>query len=172
MEDTDDDSGSFFISAVCWKSDSPTMLTANSQGTIKVLILAAWSQTINSVSCINPCDEWHYQMVLYKNLLAYGKSESMMLRIILRSALHFPAFSLRITLGGDQCILCKFPCFPFLFISYLYLISYYDVFKFQGWKFSCTMGDVTLQLFSYVISVYFLLLVSNPRAGYYRPDTE
>ncbi|GLT54646.1 hypothetical protein SLA2020_278280 [Shorea laevis] len=26
--------------AVCWKSDSPTMLTANSQGTIKVLVLA------------------------------------------------------------------------------------------------------------------------------------
>jgi len=41
IEDTDDDSGSYFISAVCWKSDSPTMLTANSQGTIKVLVLAA-----------------------------------------------------------------------------------------------------------------------------------
>ncbi|KAL6176030.1 hypothetical protein ACLB2K_052666 [Fragaria x ananassa] len=41
MEDTDDDAGSYFISAVCWKSDSPTMLTANSQGTIKVLVLAA-----------------------------------------------------------------------------------------------------------------------------------
>ncbi|KAK9133195.1 hypothetical protein Scep_012723 [Stephania cephalantha] len=41
MDDTDDDAGSYFISAVCWKSDSPTMLTANSQGTIKVLVLAA-----------------------------------------------------------------------------------------------------------------------------------
>ncbi|GAV61232.1 WD40 domain-containing protein/zf-C3HC4_2 domain-containing protein [Cephalotus follicularis] len=38
---SDDDAGSHFISAVCWKSDSPTMLTANSQGTIKVLVLAA-----------------------------------------------------------------------------------------------------------------------------------
>ncbi|KAK6133217.1 hypothetical protein DH2020_033053 [Rehmannia glutinosa] len=36
--DTDEageDASSYFISAVCWKSDSPTMLTANSQGTIK-----------------------------------------------------------------------------------------------------------------------------------------
>ncbi|KAK8973662.1 hypothetical protein V6N11_044634 [Hibiscus sabdariffa] len=41
MADSDEDVGSHFISAVCWKSDSPTMLTANSQGTIKVLILAA-----------------------------------------------------------------------------------------------------------------------------------
>ncbi|KAJ4730116.1 E3 ubiquitin-protein ligase COP1 [Melia azedarach] len=41
MDDIDEDAGSYFISAVCWKSDSPTMLTANSQGTIKVLILAA-----------------------------------------------------------------------------------------------------------------------------------
>lgn len=32
--------GSYFISAVCWKSDSPTMVTANSEGTIKVLVLA------------------------------------------------------------------------------------------------------------------------------------
>ncbi|KAL4562992.1 hypothetical protein LXL04_027023 [Taraxacum kok-saghyz] len=36
-----EDPGSYFISAVCWKSNSPTMLTANSQGTIKVLVLAA-----------------------------------------------------------------------------------------------------------------------------------
>jgi hypothetical protein len=28
---------------VCWKSESPTMLAANSQGTIKVLVLAPWS---------------------------------------------------------------------------------------------------------------------------------
>nr|DAD20367.1 TPA_asm: hypothetical protein HUJ06_021830 [Nelumbo nucifera] len=41
LDDTDDDGGSYFISAVCWKSDSATMLTANSQGTIKVLVLAA-----------------------------------------------------------------------------------------------------------------------------------
>uniref|UniRef100_A0A2N9ER89 RING-type domain-containing protein n=1 Tax=Fagus sylvatica TaxID=28930 RepID=A0A2N9ER89_FAGSY len=41
IDDNDDDVGSYFISAVCWKSDSPTMLTANSQGTIKVLVLAA-----------------------------------------------------------------------------------------------------------------------------------
>ncbi|CAA7407598.1 unnamed protein product [Spirodela intermedia] len=41
MEDAEDDAGSYFISAVCWKSDSPTMLAANSQGTIKVLVLAA-----------------------------------------------------------------------------------------------------------------------------------
>jgi E3 ubiquitin-protein ligase RFWD2 len=41
VNDSDDDVASYFISAVCWKSDSPTMLTANSQGTIKVLVLAA-----------------------------------------------------------------------------------------------------------------------------------
>ncbi|GMH12577.1 hypothetical protein Nepgr_014418 [Nepenthes gracilis] len=41
LEDPDDDLGSYFISAVCWKSDSPTLLAANSQGTIKVLVLAA-----------------------------------------------------------------------------------------------------------------------------------
>ncbi|KAB1222087.1 E3 ubiquitin-protein ligase COP1 [Morella rubra] len=41
LHDSDDDVASYFISAVCWKSDSPTMLTANSQGTIKVLVLAA-----------------------------------------------------------------------------------------------------------------------------------
>lgn len=41
IDDNDDDIGSYFISAVCWKSDSPTMLTANSQGTIKVLVLAS-----------------------------------------------------------------------------------------------------------------------------------
>ncbi|ESQ51886.1 hypothetical protein EUTSA_v10016348mg [Eutrema salsugineum] len=41
MEDAEEEAGSYFISAVCWKSDSPTMLTANSQGTIKVLVLAA-----------------------------------------------------------------------------------------------------------------------------------
>ncbi|GJT41491.1 E3 ubiquitin protein ligase COP1-like protein isoform X1 [Tanacetum coccineum] len=40
VDDSDDDSGSYFISAVCWKSDSPTMLAANSLGTIKVLVLA------------------------------------------------------------------------------------------------------------------------------------
>ncbi|KAG2716877.1 hypothetical protein I3843_03G149600 [Carya illinoinensis] len=40
-QDADDEVASYFISAVCWKSDSPTMLTANSQGTIKVLVLAA-----------------------------------------------------------------------------------------------------------------------------------
>ncbi|KAI3680477.1 hypothetical protein L6452_35248 [Arctium lappa] len=37
----EEEPGSYFISAVCWKSDSPTMLTANSQGTIKVLVLAS-----------------------------------------------------------------------------------------------------------------------------------
>ncbi|GMP73326.1 hypothetical protein CsSME_00031111 [Camellia sinensis var. sinensis] len=41
LDDVDDDAGSYFISAVCWKSDSPTMLAANSQGTIKALVLAA-----------------------------------------------------------------------------------------------------------------------------------
>lgn len=41
IDDNDEEVGSYFISAVCWKSDSPTMLTANSQGTIKVLVLAA-----------------------------------------------------------------------------------------------------------------------------------
>ncbi|XP_061373600.1 E3 ubiquitin-protein ligase COP1 isoform X3 [Gastrolobium bilobum] len=38
--DDGEDEGSYFISAVCWKSDRPTILTANSQGTIKVLVLA------------------------------------------------------------------------------------------------------------------------------------
>lgn len=42
LDETDEDAGSYFISAVCWKSDSPTMLAANSQGTIKVLVLASW----------------------------------------------------------------------------------------------------------------------------------
>ncbi|KAK2431165.1 protein SPA1-RELATED [Trifolium repens] len=41
MDDGEDEAGSYFISAVCWKSDRPTILTANSQGTIKVLVLAA-----------------------------------------------------------------------------------------------------------------------------------
>ncbi|KAF3560071.1 hypothetical protein F2Q69_00017179 [Brassica cretica] len=41
MDDAEEEAGSYFISAVCWNSDSPTMLTANSQGTIKVLVLAA-----------------------------------------------------------------------------------------------------------------------------------
>ncbi|XP_057795011.1 E3 ubiquitin-protein ligase COP1-like [Salvia miltiorrhiza] len=39
-DEAEDEPVSYFISAVCWKSDSPTMLTANSQGTIKVLVLA------------------------------------------------------------------------------------------------------------------------------------
>jgi E3 ubiquitin-protein ligase RFWD2 len=39
-EESDDDLSPHFISAVCWKSESPTMLAANSQGTIKVLVLA------------------------------------------------------------------------------------------------------------------------------------
>lgn len=39
VDETSEDAN-YFISAVCWKSDSPTMLTANSQGTIKVLVLA------------------------------------------------------------------------------------------------------------------------------------
>ncbi|KAK8330541.1 hypothetical protein V6Z12_A10G011800 [Gossypium hirsutum] len=41
MADVDEEAGSYFISAVGWKSDSPTLLVANSQGTIKVLVLAA-----------------------------------------------------------------------------------------------------------------------------------
>ncbi|PON41651.1 Guanine nucleotide-binding protein, beta subunit [Parasponia andersonii] len=41
LDDTEDEAASYFISAVCWKNESPTMLTANSQGTIKVLVLAA-----------------------------------------------------------------------------------------------------------------------------------
>ncbi|KAL3849012.1 hypothetical protein ACJIZ3_010894 [Penstemon smallii] len=40
-DDPEEDAGSYFISAVCWKSDSPTMLAANSKGSIKVLVLAA-----------------------------------------------------------------------------------------------------------------------------------
>lgn len=40
VDETDEEAGSYFISAVCWKSDSPTLLAANSQGTIKVLVLA------------------------------------------------------------------------------------------------------------------------------------
>ncbi|KAH7306604.1 hypothetical protein KP509_22G021600 [Ceratopteris richardii] len=38
--DDSDDEFSHFISAVCWKNESPTMLAANSAGTIKVLVLA------------------------------------------------------------------------------------------------------------------------------------
>ncbi|KAL6990710.1 coatomer subunit alpha [Sarracenia purpurea var. burkii] len=40
LDEVGEDAGSYFISAVCWKSNSPTLLTANSQGTIKVLVLA------------------------------------------------------------------------------------------------------------------------------------
>lgn len=39
-EGVDDEDGSYFISAVCWKSDSPTVLAANSEGKLKVLVLA------------------------------------------------------------------------------------------------------------------------------------
>eukprot|EP00245_Coleochaete_scutata_P005984 TRINITY_DN20054_c0_g1_i1.p1 TRINITY_DN20054_c0_g1~~TRINITY_DN20054_c0_g1_i1.p1 ORF type:complete len:662 (+),score=133.07 TRINITY_DN20054_c0_g1_i1:215-2200(+) len=39
-EESDDDS-SHFISAVCWKSESPTLLAANSQGTVQALTLRA-----------------------------------------------------------------------------------------------------------------------------------
>ncbi|KAG2688485.1 hypothetical protein I3760_09G097600 [Carya illinoinensis] len=35
-----DDDESYFISAVCWKSNSPTVLAANSEGKLKVLVLA------------------------------------------------------------------------------------------------------------------------------------
>ncbi|KAI9096833.1 hypothetical protein K1719_025816 [Acacia pycnantha] len=41
IEDAEDEAESYFINVVCWKSDSPTILTVNSQGTIKVLVLAA-----------------------------------------------------------------------------------------------------------------------------------
>ena len=51
MDDADEDAGSYFISAVCWKSDTPTMLAANSQGTIKVLLLAAQVHEINMFMC-------------------------------------------------------------------------------------------------------------------------
>lgn len=34
------DDGSYFISAVCWKTNSPTVLAANSEGKLKVLVLA------------------------------------------------------------------------------------------------------------------------------------
>lgn len=40
-DESEEEAGSIFISAVCWKSESPTMLAANSKGTIKVLVLAA-----------------------------------------------------------------------------------------------------------------------------------
>ncbi|GAB4826528.1 coatomer subunit alpha, variant 2 [Ancistrocladus abbreviatus] len=39
--EAEEDIRSCFISAVSWKSDSPTMIAANSQGTIKVLALSA-----------------------------------------------------------------------------------------------------------------------------------
>ncbi|KAK8524306.1 hypothetical protein V6N13_015334 [Hibiscus sabdariffa] len=41
VADAVEEAGSYFVSAVCWKSDSQTMLSANSLGTIKVLALAA-----------------------------------------------------------------------------------------------------------------------------------
>ncbi|XP_048491053.1 E3 ubiquitin-protein ligase COP1 isoform X3 [Beta vulgaris subsp. vulgaris] len=41
FHDADEDRGSHFISAVCWKSDgSPVIMAANSQGNVKVLALA------------------------------------------------------------------------------------------------------------------------------------
>ena len=54
VDDLDDDVGPYFISAVCWKSDSPTMLTANSQGTIKVLTLSAW--------IVKFSEKWEYEI--------------------------------------------------------------------------------------------------------------
>ncbi|XP_057784867.1 E3 ubiquitin-protein ligase COP1-like [Salvia miltiorrhiza] len=41
IEDIEEDAGSYFISAVCWKVGSPTILAANSRGTIKVMALTA-----------------------------------------------------------------------------------------------------------------------------------
>ncbi|KNA04927.1 hypothetical protein SOVF_195150 [Spinacia oleracea] len=41
MHDGDEDRGSHFISAVCWKSDSPVIMAANSQGNVKLFSLAA-----------------------------------------------------------------------------------------------------------------------------------
>ncbi|KAL0363191.1 UNVERIFIED_CONTAM: E3 ubiquitin-protein ligase COP1 [Sesamum calycinum] len=40
IDESGEDTSSHFISSVCWKSDGSTMVTANSQGTIKVLVLA------------------------------------------------------------------------------------------------------------------------------------
>ncbi|KAL2931245.1 E3 ubiquitin-protein ligase COP1 [Bienertia sinuspersici] len=41
LYDGDEDRGSHFISAVCWKSDSTVIMAANSQGNVKLLTLAA-----------------------------------------------------------------------------------------------------------------------------------
>ncbi|XP_070027844.1 E3 ubiquitin-protein ligase COP1-like isoform X1 [Nicotiana sylvestris] len=41
QNDPDEDMGSHFISSVCWKRESPTILTANSQGIVQVLVLTA-----------------------------------------------------------------------------------------------------------------------------------
>jgi hypothetical protein len=40
LEESDDDLSPNFIIVMWWKNESPTMLAANSQGTIKALILA------------------------------------------------------------------------------------------------------------------------------------
>ncbi|XP_021719759.1 E3 ubiquitin-protein ligase COP1-like [Chenopodium quinoa] len=40
LYDADEDRGAHFISAVCWKSDSPMIMAANSQGNVKLLALA------------------------------------------------------------------------------------------------------------------------------------
>lgn len=41
FNNADDDRGSYFISSVCWKTDSPVIMAANSQGNVKILSLAA-----------------------------------------------------------------------------------------------------------------------------------
>jgi hypothetical protein len=69
LDDADDDPGSYFISAVCWKSDSPTMLTANSQGTIKVLVLAPWCyggcSTDLQAACISYCPVVSFHAIIF-----------------------------------------------------------------------------------------------------------
>ncbi|XP_057544720.1 E3 ubiquitin-protein ligase COP1-like isoform X2 [Amaranthus tricolor] len=41
FNNADHDRGSYFISSVCWKTDSPVIMAANSQGNVKILSLAA-----------------------------------------------------------------------------------------------------------------------------------
>jgi len=74
MDDTEDEAGSYFISAVCWKSDRPTILTANSQGTIKVLVLAAWSWKECGIGIIFSRVPWLYHLLIVHNIQSvYGR---------------------------------------------------------------------------------------------------
>ncbi|KAL9384156.1 hypothetical protein Peur_024479 [Populus x canadensis] len=76
LENGGDDAGSHFTSAVCWKSDSPTMLTANSQGSIKITILASSSSTPPQAKSHHQCLD-HQKSAAQENFLGYFSLEDL-----------------------------------------------------------------------------------------------